>query len=119
MSGRIRKSTKNEDEPQATEDKSEAQSNTEPSKTFAQTMELINKIKGITETVKPTDLENISNKLDKIEELSMIRNEIYEIRSELIRLGAYAKIFFGIGAGALFIYCINGILTLMSYLRPK
>jgi len=119
MSGRIRKSTKNEDEPQATEDKSEAQSNTEPSKTFAQTMELINKIKGITETVKPTDLENISNKLDRLEDLSIIRREIDELKSELVNFSKYAKIFFGIGAAVFLIYCIIGVITLLNYLRPK
>jgi hypothetical protein len=119
MSRRVRKSTKKDEEPHATEEKSEAQPNNVSSNTFAQTMELINKIKGITEIVKPTDLENISNKLNKLEELSMVSKEINEIKSELNSLATYAKIFFGIGAAALLIFCINEVVTLLNYLRPK
>jgi hypothetical protein len=119
MSRRERKSTKKEEEPHVTEEKIEAQPNIESSNTFAQTMESINKIKGTTEIVKPADLENISNKLNKLEELSMVSKEINEIKSELISLSTYAKIFFGVGAAALLIFCINGVITLLNYLKPK
>jgi hypothetical protein len=119
MSRRARKSTNKEEEPHVTEDKSEAQTETESSKNLTQTLELINKIKGTTEIVKPADLENISNKLNKLEELSMVSKEINEIKSEFTSLSTYAKIFFGVGAAALLIFCINGVITLLNNLKPK
>jgi hypothetical protein len=119
MSRRVGKSTKKEEEPQVTEDKGKAQPDIESSKTLAKTLELVNKIRENTETFKPTNLENIINKLDKLEELSMMEKEINDIKSELASLSTYAKIFFGVGAGALLIYCVNGILTLLNYFKPK
>jgi hypothetical protein len=115
MSRKVKKRSEKVEESQVAEDKGKTQPDIESSKT----LEPVNKISENTETFKPTNLENISNKLDKLEELSMMEKEINDIKSEFFRLSTYAKIFFGIGIVALLIYCVNGVVTLLNYLKPK
>jgi hypothetical protein len=75
-------------------------------------------MKLMSDKLTPVDLKGIENKMTSFEKIDEINANFILIKNELHNLSAYAKIFFGVGTVALLLYCINGLLTILNFLRP-
>jgi hypothetical protein len=121
MSGRARKENK-KNNPEISISKESEITDSIVATEFAELktrMDIIDaKLKLMSDKLTPVNLNGIENKMTYLEKIEDINSNLLILKNELHNLNAYAKIFFGIGAAALLIYCINGILGILSYLRP-
>ena len=77
------------------------------------------KLRIIGDKITPVDLKSVEDKMASLDRLLLISSTLDKVEKEFNTLATYAKIFFGLGAAGLLIYCVNGIVTLLNYLRQK